>query len=212
MRISEILFEEDESILETPLPSDWEQEPFNKGTTFKKMLAYAKERAAEIGKGSSRVAFTIPYNGRDTVLKIAMNRKGLAQNQAESELLSDGYIRSMDIVIPMIDYDEQGGRVSWIHTEKAQQISQKQLESYFGTVPMTQVVRYVKDLIDGINIIVPDMLQDSEYFHDLRDLVENFDLPLGDFVPAHNWGLYKGRPVIIDLGFTVETAKLYQRR
>lgn len=211
MRISEILLEEDEPIIETPLPSDWDQEQFNKGTTFKKMLAYAKERAEKIGKGSSRVAFTIPYNGRDTVLKIAMNRKGLAQNQAEAELLSDSYISSMRIVIPMIDHDVQDGRVSWIHTEKAQKISQKQLESYFGNVPMQTVVGYVAYLIAGKRINIPEELQDSDYFHDLRDLIENFNLPPGDFTPAENWGLYKGEPVIIDLGFTNETAKLYQR-
>lgn len=210
MRIRELL--EQNNLVEAPLPDDWEQSQFNTGTTFKKMVAYAKERAEAIGKGSSRVAFTIPYQGRDTVLKVAMNRKGLAQNQAEADLMDDGYVSSMGIVIPLIDYDTQDGRVSWIHTEKAQKISQNQLESFFGNHRMTTVMNLINLLINEPRTVIPERLQDNDYFHTLRDLVQTFDLPIGDFVGARNWGLYKGEPVIIDIGFTKETAKLYSRK
>jgi hypothetical protein len=46
----------------------------------------------------------IDYKGRPTVLKIALNAKGIAQNEVESSLLNDGYLRSLGILIPIIDH------------------------------------------------------------------------------------------------------------
>ena len=93
-------------IIEAPLPDDWDKRMFDRSTPFKKMVAYAKERAKQVGRGSSRVAFEIPYQGRKTVIKVALNGKGLAQNREEARLLSDGHIASIGIVIPLIDLSD----------------------------------------------------------------------------------------------------------
>jgi hypothetical protein len=66
-----------------PPPESWDRGVFHK--SFKKQLDYAIERAAKIGTGSSRVVFEIEYEGRPTVLKIAKNAKGLAQNEKEAD-------------------------------------------------------------------------------------------------------------------------------
>ena len=49
--------------------------------TFKNRVKYCKENLKYLGRGSSRMAFMMP-NGH--VLKLAFNRKGLAQNRVEA--------------------------------------------------------------------------------------------------------------------------------
>ena len=201
-----------EKIFEAPLPPDWDHEMFSPRASFRKMVQYAKDRAEQVGRGSSRVAFEIPYQGRRTVLKVATNRKGIAQNNAEANLLSDFYLSGIGITIPLIDYDEENGsRVSWVHTEYAEKITKKQLERrFFEGVDLNTIMlnlEYRKGY--GRRVEVPESLQYNEYYNMLSDLVLSFDLPAGDFARRANWGLYKGEPVIIDLGLTSETQKLY---
>jgi len=199
-------------LFEAPLPDDWDKEKFSPRTSFRQMVSYAKERASQVGRGSSRVAFEIPYQGRKTVIKVATNNKGIAQNFEEAHLLEDWYIKQLDIVIPLIDYDEENGsRISWIHTEYAQKITQKQLERYFDGVRMDDIALYLDFARSGNRRdgLIPDSLHENEFFEDLQDLVVNFDIPPMDLSRKANWGLYKGKPVIIDLGLTSETIKLY---
>ena len=112
---------------EAPLPPDWDEKQYQRGSSFKSRLAYALDRAKKIGSGSSRVAVTIEYQGRPTVLKIAKNTRGLGQNGAEASILNDGYARLMGILIPLIDYDKQNPKPTWLHTELAQRASKQQL-------------------------------------------------------------------------------------
>ena len=127
MRAFEIL-REDEIIDEMPLPADWDPQAYNQNTTtFKSRLAYALERAKKLGTGSSRVATVIEYQGRPTVLKIAKNAKGLAQNGVEASILDDGYASQLGILIPLIDFDTANRDPLWIHTEMATKANEKQL-------------------------------------------------------------------------------------
>jgi hypothetical protein len=204
-------------LFESPLPDDWDKSKFTPQTSFKQMVAYAKERAIQIGKGSSRVAFEIPYQSRPTILKISINQKGVSQNQEEVRLLSDWYVKGTGITIPMIDYDEaNGNRISWIHTEKAEKISQKQLERFFDGFSMQSIIAYFEYQKTGRRGFgyreLSDSIHENENFQALQDLLMNYDdIQSGDLTRKANWGLYKGRPVIIDLGFTTETMKLYHR-
>lgn len=198
-------------INEAPLPDDWDSLIYSPGVSFTKRLAYAKARAKQIGRGSSRVAFEIPYQGRKTILKIAINSKGMAQNEEEAQLLNDYYLPS--IAIPIIDHDEQSSSPTWIHTEFAEKISQKQLEKFFNGVSMQTITDYLEYQRTGKrpfrSIDIPDELHENEYFQELQDLVVSMNIPAGDFQRKANWGLYQGNPVIIDLGYTEVTQQLY---
>ena len=136
----------DEEVLdEMPLPTDWDPQQFqNQNTSFKSRLAYALERAKKLGTGSSRVAMTIEYQGRPTVLKVAKNGKGLAQNSVEADILSDGYASQLGILIPIIDYDEQNSEPSWVHTELAQKASEKQLCAVMGCADLVELISMAK--------------------------------------------------------------------
>ena len=106
------------------------------------VMATAKHRANK--------AFVVNIKddeGNPTIVKIARNNKGLAQNEAELEVLQDGYVQSLGIVIPLIDYDKKNSPPVWIQTAEATQINQKRLEELLH-VPNTWYLMYgVRDLL-----------------------------------------------------------------
>jgi len=219
----------EEIIDEMPLPADWDpQQMRQQGTSFKSRLQYALERAKKLGTGSSRVATTIEYQGRPTVLKIAKNQKGLAQNSVEADILSDGYASQLGILIPIIDYDEQNREPTWVHTELAQKVNEKQLCQFMGCDNLDQLVnmawaitgkkRYVGNYQDYVKFLRERGKTDeqietmTDYANTLADLNSNFDVELADFARAANWGIYNGKPVIIDVGFNSNVLNQYYKR
>jgi hypothetical protein len=215
----------DENLDEMALPADWDPTALGHDKTFKSRLEYALQRVRRLGGGSSRVAFVMPDQGRSTVLKIAKNRKGLAQNQAEADILDDGYIGKLDIVIPLIDYDKTTREPVWIQTELAQKVSESALCKLLKCKNLTQFVGYTNYLIGGKNghmwKTAPTVLANSgfseqdietfkEYASELGDLVSSSGALIVDFQHAGNWGIYNGRPVIIDVGFTENVASMYR--
>lgn len=221
MKITEI-------ITEAPLPGDWDPAQFQNNTTsYKSRLAYALERAKKVGTGSSRVAMTIEYEGRPTVLKVAKNQKGLAQNQVEADILSDGYASQLGIMIPIIDYDEQNTQPTWIHTELAQKATEKQLCQLMGCDSLWTLVQYSLALVGKNRLYSMQTLENNmrekgitdeqietcqEYANSLGDLSASFNVELADFSRAANWGLFNGRPVVIDVGFNTDVMTQYYRR
>jgi hypothetical protein len=209
---------------EAPLPTDWDPEKLNLRQTFKDRLKYALDRAKRLGGGSSRVAMTIDYEGRPTALKVAKNAKGLAQNEAEVDILKDGYIRQLPIVIPLIDYDKANKRPVWLQTEVAKKIQSQTLlkllhaPNYWllsNKIRNTLGQRKPLDMTDeGIKKQYFETHNDRwkpteedwdifvEYADEIATLADASGLATGDLMGANNWGVYNGRPVVIDLGLT----------
>jgi hypothetical protein len=50
-----------------------------------------------------------------------------------------------------------------------------------------------------------------EYVNEVATLVSASGLLIDDLMTASNWGEYKGRPVIIDLGYTEAVKPLYTK-
>ncbi len=224
MKIQEILLEND--LEEMALPSDWDETAFSHDKAFYKRINYAKERAKQLGAGSSRVAFMIPDNGRDTVIKVAKNKRGVMQNVAELEILNDGYLGKQDIVIPLIDYDRKNPHPSWLQTEKAEKVRNKQLVSLLGCNEMSDLFYSVMDVVARKQLWMPsykeviqqleeakkseaDIERFKDYVDQVADLVNSSTLDPVDFENPANWGLYQGRPVIIDLGFNEDVKFMY---
>lgn len=205
---------------EAPLPDSWDKNRFKgrlKVDTFGDMVEYASEKASTVGKGSSRVAFKINYDGRDSVLKIAMNQKGIAQNKQESNYLSDPYIKKLGITIPIIDYDEENLKPRWIHTELADQFDESAFIKETG-VPLKDFVLYCKRQVFPPKIYdkkhhleVSQKINASSYIYKsfMSLLTHYHDLEVGDLIRGANWGMYNSKPVIIDIGFDSISKALY---
>jgi len=205
-------------LMEVPLPSDWDKEVYKPQVSFAKKIRYAQERAKKVGTGSSRVAFVIEYQGRPTVLKIAKNKKGVDQNEHEANTFGDYYVQDLGITIPMIDYDEANDPAQWIHTEFAQKIKPNQFKQFFGvdhhTLPTMIDHGTGKSRTNNYPPAWDDLMwnEDSphhDYNNALVNLCGNYDIPSGDFGRLANWGLFKNRPVIIDLGLSNDIFKTH---
>ncbi len=151
--------------------------------------------AKKIGTGSSRVAFIIPFEGRDTVLKVAKNKKGIAQNEKEVGYLDDMYIPAC--VIPLIDYDKEHEHPRWIQTEKAEKLTAskfKQLTGFsfetFGRMLRNSEGKYIRP----VDETEKEKIQESELFNNVVELHGNFSLMLADFTRLANWGIYNNEP------------------
>ena len=213
-----------ELINETPLPSDWDSSKFNTSNSFESIVDYALERSKKIGTGSSRIAFEVEYKGRPTILKIAKNEKGLAQNEVESKMLSDGYIEKMELTIPLIDYDTTNIQPLWIHTEKANKVTEKKLCKLLHCDSLFQLIQIVKSKYKHSSLYAHyynelKEINTEEELDDLEELIDNlyslskdFNIALGDFQKTDSWGLYKGKPVIIDIGLSMEVYDLHYKK
>ena len=222
----------DDSLEEMALPADWDPTALGHDKTFKSRLEYALDRAPKLGAGSSRTAFIIPDNGRETVLKVAKNKKGMAQNEAEVDILEDGYIGKMDIVIPLIDYDRKNPTPVWIQTEKANKLNKNRLEEllycdeldgglddFMGVVagmlglrhPWVIPVKQIKQDLADTTMSQEEIDIFFEYVNEVAMLISSSSLLIDDLYNTGNWGEYNGRPVIIDLGFTESVKPMYHR-
>lgn len=215
-------------LYEAPLPPDWDRSIYDERVPFAKRIRYAQARAEKVGTGSSRVAFVIPYQGRKTVLKIAKSRRGMAQQGLEAEILSDGYHGRRGITIPLIDYDERNPAPTWIHTEFAEKVrSQKMLEDMINrftpvssnaTFDMDNVEFYINEMQGKRNSMFGppnddqrEALQENLFIERLLELIMDYDLAVGDITRKANWGIYKGNPVLIDIGASNEIIQTFYR-
>jgi len=194
----------EELLNEAPLPDTWDKEVYNDRTSFAKRIAYAKDRAAKIGTGSSRVAFEVAYEGRPTILKIAKNVKGMHQNEYEAGMLSDYYLKGLQLTIPMIDYDEQSNQPTWIHTEKAGKVTPTMFKKFFGGMTPDDLVAYAKKSLGRKTYRDTSKFQgiseNNEHVSDFIDLIGNYDIAEGDLSRLANWGVFNNSLVIIDIG------------
>jgi len=179
-------------------------------TSFASRIRYAVERAQKIGTGSARVAFEIEYEGRPTILKVAKNKKGIAQNDYESSMLNDYYYTGIGLNIPMIDYDEDNESPTWIHMEKAEKMKPNQFKKFFSGLEPRTAIRVAEygsgkiQLNDNAAEEASQMIEDNEYLDGLVDLIGNYDVAYFDLTRLANWGIYKNGPVIIDIGGSSE--------
>lgn len=209
MKVKEIL-------LEVPLPPDWDKSKYKSSVSFAQRIRYAVERAKKIGTGSARVAFEIEYQGRPTILKIAKNKKGIAQNEYEATILDDYYVEGLGITIPMIDHDEENEDPTWLHVEKAEKMKPTQFKKFFNGLNPFELIQLVNYMTSKVRmdktVEYPvekynEIAESNESVSGLIDFVSNYNISPADFTRLANWGIYKNRPVIIDVGASTEVLK-----
>lgn len=190
-------------LLELNISQDWNMEEFSKLSLDSKLI-YADQRAKRIGSGSSRVAFEINYNGKLSVLKIAKNAQGINQNKTEIDILSDPQIKQLGILIPLFEYDNST-KPSWIHTGLATPLS----GSMFFKIFKVDVATLIKAACNNAGYMHHPHISDDIIQMLLRNpyakrIFKFFELKqpemILDLMELDNWGIYEGRPVIIDIG------------
>jgi hypothetical protein len=195
-------------IEEMAYPISFNFEEFKKIKSFSGKQKYAQQNLPEkLGQGSSRAVFRVD---EEKVIKIALNKKGLLQNEAEIEPFKQNY----EIVSRVFDYDKNDNM--WLEMEYAEKVTPKRFEELTNiklddlkTYLLSKKYDYIKidkELFNKIN--------DNEFVQELMSLINDYGYPIaGDFGKASSYGevTRNGKPtiVLIDFGYTEKVEKIY---
>lgn len=196
-RIRTLMNLNEEYLEEMAYPVEFDMNEFKSINSFAGRIRYSKEKLlGRLGSGSGRAVFRID---NEKVLKVALNKKGLAQNSVESE----GYKQEYDILARVFDIDND---YTWIEMERAVKVTPTRFKELTGTS------------IDGLgNWLrskkgettygeVPD-LDENEFAGDIQQFVADYDYPVpGDFDRISSYGEVKrdGRAKIIVIDFGLD--------
>lgn len=176
----------EELLKEANYPSSFNMEEFKNLDTFSARSRYCNEHLFRITSGTGREIFKIDNN---TVLKLAKNRKGIAQNEVESEEWKQEWY---DIIARVYDYDEDG---TYLEMELAQKVSPAMFRSILGfdyrlldpyLVRQTQHESRWYGKISDENI---KMLNKHWWINELLEFINGTGAKIGDLVRINSYGL-----------------------
>jgi mRNA-degrading endonuclease RelE of RelBE toxin-antitoxin system len=202
--------------LEEEYPESWSIEDFKKINSFTGRVRYCEEKLQRISSGSSRIVYKID---NEKVLKLAKNKKGLAQNETEigfsEDYLWDG------LITEIFDYDEDG---LWVESELARKLSPKTFQSFVGIsfeqycegLKYYEYERASESERRYYSLSKPqkyDEMWENEWTNEILQLIGSYELPVGDLCRTSTYGIVKrdGNDVIviIDYGLTNEIYDSY---
>ncbi len=202
---------------EMAYPTEFSMETLKQLPSYKKRVDYVQSLLPRISSGSSRVVFKIDD---EKVLKVAKNKKGLAQNEAES----DGFLNKHAICAKTFDSDDNG---LFIEMEFARKVTEKDFIRLSGlTLKQLCNVLIVEDkrrnprkgqyysTSKEDQELTQRLWDESEFFQNLMELVSNYGYPIpGDFCRLSSWGkvIREGSEslVLIDFGLTKEVLETH---
>ncbi len=215
----ELIDDEGEIIDEAQYPSNFNIDEFKSIRSFAGKVTYCRERLQFLGRGSARIVFKIDDG---TALKLAWNKKGVAQNQTEAQV-NDDYYMGMYSMFPKVY--EVGENYMWIEMElarKAKPNDFKRLTGYGWDIMQwwiifcqsnagsrmwqRQVPGEIKEIFNSEEF--QDNYDDS-IFSEIEDYCGNFGVDrTGDFVRLSSWGVIgsgnEERLAVIDNGLNGE--------
>lgn len=165
--------------------------------TFKDRVDYAEDKMEHLSSGSSRVIYIMPD---DTVLKLAKNERGVAQNVAEANpKMKSKFINKT------IKADKDG---LWKTSPFLDKITEKDFEE-MTDVPFEdfgEAIEYgLKGVADNSGEKKPKNFEKVEKLDLYRELVKlgkEFKLMPGDIARISSWGQVDGHPCLLDAGLT----------
>lgn len=216
----------EEAIDEAEYPSTFNMEEFKQLRDFSKRVKYCKERLKYLGRGSSRIVFQIDES---TVLKLAFNQKGIAQNEAEAAVKNDYVLSGYNFLPEVYDVDDQ---YLWIEMQIARRANQSDFKKFTGyswkvfyywvincwnnSVAPQYARRYIPDeysVLFNSNKFYEYF--DYTLFDEIRDYIGNYAVEgYLDLIAIRNWGVVKDkngeeRLVLIDNGLSNDVIKKY---
>ncbi len=194
-------YNEDSPIVED-YPVAWNKHEFEKISSFDAKLKYASSHLPRISSGTGRAVFKID---NEKALKIAKNKKGLAQNNVEREK----YLQNYSITARTFDYGDEIKSIGpfWVEMEFAKKINERRFEELTG-VRFQEFVTYYRNRSRGNDTKRWDEMdiENNEFVSDLNSLIADYDFPVGDMLRLSSYGevTREGKPaiVLVDFGMT----------
>ena len=196
---------------EMAYPTSFNMDEFKSLTSFNVRIQYCQTRLQRLSSGSSRIVYKVDD---EKVLKLAKNKKGLAQNEAEG---GDYYKNSIDCFAKIYDVDDN---YLWIEMQLARKAKLSDFKRILG-VDFNVVCDWIKDChnrYSRMKMSISEKSQeifDSEWFKEqlenyslfsyLEEYLCNYQLnTIGDLTRLCSWGVVKDNGeeslVIIDSG------------
>lgn len=159
--------------------------------TFCARKEYAEKNLKHLSSGSSRIAY---LTTNDSVVKLAKNEKGLAQNKAEvnskvkSKFLNKILKHSKDYV--------------WIESDYLDKLSEKQFEELTDVnfKDFGNAVGYFFDKHDKPKDY--DDIKELEIFKEITNIAKKNNLVPGDLARISSYGTNGDYPILLDAGLT----------
>lgn len=202
-----------ESLLGEDYPTNWNADEFSKLTTFAQRKQYADSHLQKISSGSGRIVYKIDDQ---KVLKLAKNKRGVAQNEAEIEMSKISYFS--DMVAKIFHYDENN---LWNEMELARKVTPAIFKKIVGT-DVNAFDAYLKNWDAEVNSRKPiltvspedtEILNNSDFVHDVRQFMADSNIQVGDLGRLSSWGLVDREGyetmILIDYGLTSDIYNSY---
>lgn len=208
---------------EATYPESFSMEEFASIRSFKGRVDYCNQRLQKLGSGSARIVYAIDD---DTVLKLAKNAKGIAQNQAEA---GDWYLRSMSLFPEIYEHSQD---YQWIEMQRCVPAKKSDFKRITGE-PFELYCQYIrwkhsnysrrspwyvdKKVVDYFERIESSDDYYDTLFYDIADYVGNYQPEaIGDLLRISSWGIVKddnGQPrlVILDFGLNDDVYDQYYK-
>jgi hypothetical protein len=195
-----------EDQLEEVYPQSFDMDVFKSLKTFKDRIAYCETHLSRISSGSSRIVYKIDD---EKVLKLAKNKKGLAQNEVEIDFSSESVLE--DVVANVFDYEQN---YMWAEMELARPVTKNLFKQITG-------YDFNEDYYDGLeyyyfnelgnkrfhSVTKPNSYNDmweDDFMYGIFQYLGNFDVPVGDLKKLSSYGVVKrngvDKIVLIDYG------------
>lgn len=167
--------------------------------TYNARKNYAERNLEHLSSGSSRIVYLTPGG---TIVKLAKNDKGLAQNKAEANPeMKSKYLN------PIINCAKN---YVWCETHYLDKITEKEFEKMtdLNFDEFGDAIRYgLKNVSGNTDKEKPknfDEIADSDIYKEIKRIGEKFKLLPGDMARISSWGTKGGSPVLIDAGLTLD--------
>jgi len=187
-------------------PQNFDMGVFKSLKHFTQRIEYCRNRLPRIAAGSSRIVYKIDD---EKVLKLAKNKKGIAQNETEIDRGNDSYFSS--ILAKVFDSDEDG---LWVEMELARKITIGDFKRITG-FDIDDVKSYLMNFemenrgrkpLFNIKPEIEEALDNDEYIQSLREFIAGTDAFAADLGVASSYGLVHREGsdslVLIDFGVT----------
>lgn len=203
-----IIKEEIQKYIEEDYPSSFNMEKFKSITSFNGRIKYATEHLQRLSSGSSRIVFKID---EEKALKLAKNKKGLAQNEVEHNYSTDHYINPL-----FADVYDVHPQYQWIEMELAKKLTTSRFQQLTGhnfKDFANAILYFDKSRQSGLNPYEKpekyDEYWEDEFIYDVFQYVGNYDVPSGDIARISSWGDFGDEVKLIDYGLDNNVSNEY---
>lgn len=203
--------------LKESIDNEFSLETLSSLTSFKKRYEYCVQHIGKPqGRGSSRVVFQM---SDDKILKLAYNKKGVAQNLTECDYMLD----RIDLIPHIYDRDPNG---LWVVAEYVLPATEEDFKNVLG-LTFQEFVKFIhtdwiahkgnnkmKQYLDVYSDEeLGEMIDDNEDLQSIDDYIGNYDVGYGDLTRIQNYGMTIRNDyptiVLLDAGLSTEVWNNY---